>query len=255
LPVLTTLARKLELFERHFPELTVVVEPFTPELAQLAPEEFAQRLLAKALGARVVVVGKNFRFGRGRSGDLERLARLGETLGFEARSELLRGDGGGPFSSTRIRSALAAGELALAETMLGRPHALSGLVVHGAGRGRSIGVPTANLEGVPEALPPYGVYACAVDVVGAAGPQKLGIGALNVGERPTLQAGFSVEVHLLDFDGDLYGRELRVHLIARLREERRFDGLPALTAQIAEDLREARALLATRTPAAPNAWY
>jgi riboflavin kinase / FMN adenylyltransferase len=255
LPVLTTLPRKLELLARHHPPLTVVIEPFTQELARLSPEEFAEQLLAARLSARRVVVGKDFRFGRGRSGDLETLARLGERLGFEARPEELRGDANGAFSSTRIRAALAAGELELAERMLGRPHALSGRVVRGAGRGRTIGVPTANLAAVPEALPPYGVYACLVDELTAAGPRVLGTAAVNVGERPTVGAGFSVEAHLLDFSADLYERELRLHLVSRLREERRFDGIEALKAQITRDLAAARAALAARQPAAGAAWY
>lgn len=255
LPVLTTLARKVELLGRYCPELTVVVEPFTRELSQLAPEEFAERLLAGALSARRVVVGKNFRFGRGRSGDLTVLGELGERFGFDARSESLHGDAGGAYSSTRIRAALAAGDLSLAASMLDRPHAISGRVVPGAGRGRTIGVPTANLASVPEALPPYGVYACLVDELTAEGPRVLGRAAVNIGERPTLGAGFSVEAHVLDFSGDLYGRELRLHFAERLRDERRFDGIEALKAQIGRDFAAARAALGDREPSAGAAWY
>jgi riboflavin kinase/FMN adenylyltransferase len=254
LPVLTPLARKLELLGRACPGLTVVVEPFTQELARLPPTEFVERKLSLALKARIVVVGKNFRFGVRRSGDLGTLEELGRRLGFEARAEPLRGDQDGPYSSSRIRAALSAGDLATTERLLGRPHALSGKVTRGAGRGRTIGVPTANLEGVPEALPPYGVYACVVDRLTPEGGRVLARGVLNVGERPTVGAGFSVEVHLFDFDGDLYGQELRVHLCARLRDERRFDGLDALKAQIERDMASARAVLAERTPTG-DAWY
>jgi riboflavin kinase/FMN adenylyltransferase len=252
---LTKLERKLELLDRYHPELTIVVEPFTLELAQRTPAEFAERLLSRALSARRVVVGKNFRFGHNRAGDLGALAELGAALGFEARPELLHGDESGAYSSTRIRDALRAGDLELAERMLGRPHAISGKVVPGAGRGRTIGVPTANLAGVAEALPPYGVYACLVDEVSADGARVLGTAAVNIGERPTLGAGFSVEAHLFDSSADLYGRELRLHLVAHLREERRFDGLPALKTQIQRDLINARRVLAGRTPAAAPAWY
>jgi riboflavin kinase/FMN adenylyltransferase len=255
LPVLTTLARKLELLGHHHPELTVVVEPFTRELAQLSPDEFAERLLAGGLSARRVVVGKNFRFGRNRSGDLEILARLGERLGFEARPEVLHGDAGGAYSSTRIRAALLGGDLAGAERMLGRPHALSGRVARGAGRGRTIGVPTANLAAIAEALPPYGVYACLVDEVGPKGPSVLGKAAVNIGERPTLGAGFSVEAHVFDLAADLYDRELRLHLIGRLREERRFEGIDALKAQIERDFADARTALEHCRPSAGVAWY
>jgi riboflavin kinase / FMN adenylyltransferase len=254
LPVLTTLERKLELLGRACPGLTVVVEPFTRELAALSPDTFAEAVLARALAARVVVVGNNFRFGLGRAGDLSTLAALGQKLGFEARAESLRGDEQGAFSSSRIRQALANGELDVAERLLGRPHALSGVVARGAGRGRTIGVPTANLEGVPEALPPYGVYACVVDRVEPDGARSLARGVLNVGERPTVNAGFSVEAHLFDFEGDLYGQTLRVHLCARLREERRFDGLDELKAQIARDIEAAKRTVASRTPSAAF-WY
>jgi riboflavin kinase/FMN adenylyltransferase len=252
-PVLTTLERKVELLGRICPELTVVVEPFTRELAALEPGEFAERVLGKALGARVVVVGKNFRFGRNRAGDLATLEALGRALGFEARAEALRGDAEGPYSSSRVREALARGELADVERVLGRPHSLSGTVVRGAGRGRTIGVPTANLDGVAEALPPYGVYACVVDRLDG-GTRALAKGVVNVGERPTLGAGFSVEAHLFDFEGDLYGARLRLHLCARLREERRFDGIDALRAQIERDLVTAREAVRERV-ATSDGWY
>jgi riboflavin kinase / FMN adenylyltransferase len=253
-PVLTTLERKLELIGRLCPGLTVVVEPFTLELAALSPAEFAERILRDALGARIVVVGRNFRFGRGRAGDLATLEELGQALGFEARAEALRGDDEGPYSSSRIREALAAGDLAKAEALLGRPHSLSGTVVRGAGRGRTIGVPTANLDGVTEALPPYGVYACVVDTLDPAGNRALATAVINIGNRPTLGAGFSVEAHLFDYDGDLYGARLRLHLCARLREERRFANIDALRAQIELDMKDARQLLAGRT-ATGAAWY
>jgi riboflavin kinase/FMN adenylyltransferase len=252
-PVLTTLERKVELLGRICPELTVVVEPFTRELAALEPTEFAERVLARALAARVVVVGKNFRFGRARTGDLATLEALGQALGFEARAEPLRGDAEGPYSSSRVREALARGELASVERVLGRPHSLSGTVVRGAGRGRTIGVPTANLDGVAEALPPYGVYACVVDRLDG-GTRALAKGVVNIGERPTLGAGFSVEAHLFDFEGDLYGARLRLHLCARLREERRFDGIDALRAQIERDLVTARDAVRERVPAS-DGWY
>lgn len=256
-PVLTTLPRKLELLLRVDPELRVVVEPFTQDLAQLAPEEFASELLVKKLGARAVIVGQNFRFGRARAGDRTTLAELGKAAGFEAHAVNLAGDAGGAFSSTRIREAIARGELELASSLLGRPHSLSGEVVHGDRRGSSIGVPTANLADVLEALPPYGVYACVVDELGEEGASRLGRGVCNVGLRPTVAAGFSIEVHLFDFSADLYGRRLRLHLLSKLREERRFPGLPELLAQIREDIERARAVTEGTAPSpdAGAAWY
>jgi riboflavin kinase / FMN adenylyltransferase len=255
LPVLTRVDRKLELMGRACPGLTVVVEPFTRELAALEAPVFAERLLAGALGARLVLVGENFRFGRGRSGDLAKLRELGVELGFEARAEALRGDDEGAFSSSRVRSALALGRLEEVERQLGHPHAISGLVVPGAGRGRTIGVPTANLSDVREALPPYGVYACLVDRVEPGGARVLGRAAVNIGERPTLDAGFSIEAHVLDLFTDLYGAALRLHFVARLRDERRFDGIEELKAQIGRDLAAARAALESKAPTAGDAWY
>jgi riboflavin kinase/FMN adenylyltransferase len=255
LPVLTSIDRKLELMGRACPGLTVVVEPFTRELAALEAPVFAERLLAGALGARRVLVGENFRFGRGRSGDLTLLKELGAALGFEARAEALRGDGEGAFSSSRVRAALLAGKLSEVQDQLGRPHAISGAVVPGAGRGRTIGVPTANLSNVREALPPYGVYACLVDRLTVDGARELGRAAVNIGERPTLAAGFSIEAHLLDFDADLYGAELRLHFVKRLRDEQRFSGIDELRAQIGRDLERAREALATQVRTAGDAWY
>jgi riboflavin kinase/FMN adenylyltransferase len=254
LPALTTLERKLDLLGQVCPGLTVVVEPFTRELSQRSPEAFAEDVLAKALGARVVVVGNNFRFGLGRAGDLSTLERLGTSLGFEARAESLHGDAEGPYSSSRIRAALAAGDLATTERLLGRPHSLSSTIVPGAGRGRTIGVPTANLGAIPEALPPYGVYAIVADRLSREGTRVLARGVANIGVRPTLGAGFSVETHLFDFDGNLYGERVRLHLCARLRDERKFDGIDALRAQIVRDFAEARAAVARREPSGV-AWY
>jgi riboflavin kinase / FMN adenylyltransferase len=257
-PPLTVLERKVELIERLGAELRVVVEPFTLELSQLTPAEFARQFIVELLGARVVIVGDNFRFGHGRAGDLETLVALGRELNFEARASSLSGDEGGAYSSTRARAALADGDLPAVERLLGRPHSLSGQVVLGAQRGRTIGVPTANLAGVREALPPYGVYAVLVDRIaaGTGVATALAKGVANIGLRPTVDGGFSVEVHLFDFDADLYGAQLRVHLAAHLRKERKFAGLAELKAQIAEDSAEARTILASAQadPSACGAW-
>jgi riboflavin kinase/FMN adenylyltransferase len=257
MPALTPLERKLELLERLSPELQIVVEPFTRELAQTEPPEFARRLLVEALNAKLVLVGENFRFGRARAGDFSRLAELGAELGFRAQAASLESDARGPLSSTRVRTALEQGDLVEVEALLGRPHALTGVVVTGQGRGRSVGIPTANLSGLSEALPPHGVYAVLVDEQRDGRFVALGTGVANFGVRPTLGAGPSFEAHLFDFSGDLYGRTLRVHLCARLREERKFAGIDELVAQIARDSEAARALTAARKPdpRALGAWY
>jgi riboflavin kinase/FMN adenylyltransferase len=251
------LERKLELLCRQSAALCVVVEPFTPELASTSPLDFVQRLLVERLAARVVLVGENFRFGRGRSGDFALLAELGRAHGFEARATSLQCDEQGPISSTRVRRALEQGLLDEVEQLLGRPHAVTGRVVPGQGRGRSIGVPTANLSPPAEALPPHGVYAVLVDCREADGFAALGAGVANFGVRPTLGAGPSFEVHLFDVDQDLYGRDLRVHLVGRLREERKFASLDELVAQIGRDAAAARVVTQNRKPdpSARGAWY
>ena len=264
-PVLTTLPRKIELVQRAQPSIRVVVESFDRDFAAQSPETFAEDVLVKRLSARLVIVGKNFRFGRARAGDFDVLAQLGARLGFETRSHALVGDERGTFSSTRAREAIAAGDLDAARAILGRPHALAGTVVRGDQRGRTIGFPTANLGGCREALPPFGVYAVVVDRLGEDDPVSgasrgawLAAGVANIGVRPTVKqdAPPSVEVNLFDLDADLYGSRLRVHLIARLRGERRFPGLDALRAQIAEDADAARAITdAIPRPAAGNPWW
>ena len=248
--MLTGIERKVELISRIDPRLSVAVEPFTLELAQQSPRDFASTLLSNKLGARIVVVGENFRFGYQRAGDLAALTELGSELGFTAHTHPLAGDLRGPFSSSRARQALAAGALVDVENVLGRPHAFSGSVVRGDGRGRSIGIPTANLASVLEALPPHGVYATQVDLLeSGARSRVLGMAVTNIGVRPTFAAGASIETHLLDFDGELYGRQLRLHVLARVREERRFAGAAELGEQIRSDIEVARGLLAGRRAA------
>ena len=160
------------------------------------------------------------------------------------------GDDKGSWSSTRVRQAIAAGDWGDVRAVLGRPHALSGLVVRGDQRGRTIGFPTANLAEVAEVMPPNGVYAVLVDRLDRGAPRALGIGVANVGVRPTVGGGPSTEVHLLDFhppseaDRDLYDARLRMHLFSFLRDERKFSGLDALKEQIAQDADSARRLLA-----------
>lgn len=261
-PVLTALPRKCELIARVDPALRVHVEPFTKELAASTPEHFVQRLLVDKLGAAQVIVGKNFRFGHRRSGDFDELAALGARFGFVASAQPLLCVAEEVVSSSAIRRAVAAGDLVQAERLLGRPHALSGTVSAGQGRGRDLNAPTANLASVPEVFPAFGVYACLVDeiVAGPAGPQaqRLARGVINIGVRPTFgPSDPNAEVHLLDYQGDLYGRQLRVHLIERLRGERAFPSVQELMRQIAIDVEQARARLAQCAPQleAGAAWY
>jgi riboflavin kinase / FMN adenylyltransferase len=240
-PMLTTLERRAELVGALGVD-RVYVRTFDAAFAAWEPDRFARELVAQALRAKIVVVGENFRFGARRAGDLALLRSLGQELGFEVRVHATASDAKGRFSSTRAREAIAAGDLEEVRAVLARPHSLSGTVVHGDERGRSINFPTANLAPVPEMLPPDGVYAVQVDQIfpdGEVGPLTGGV--TNIGVRPTVGDGKrTVETFLLGFAGDLYDERLRVHLVARLRDEQKFDGLEPLRAQILEDCLQAR---------------
>lgn len=220
----------------------LAVLPFTPQIANLAPTAFAEQVLRGALGARAVVVGEGFRFGRGRGGDVSELRRLGRLLGFEVHTLAPVLQQGEPVSSTRVRLALAAGDVEQAAALLGRPYDIEGLVVHGDARGRSLGFPTANLEPEVELLPRAGVYAGRCALPGET--LALRAAVVNIGSRPTFAGRqVRVEAHLLDFSADLYAQSLRVELHARLRDEQRFAGPAALVEQIHADVRAARSCL------------
>jgi riboflavin kinase/FMN adenylyltransferase len=222
--LLTTLARRLELIEALGVEETLVV-PFTLELAQRSPEAFAADFL-RGIGAEVVLAGPNFRFGRGRAGDLELLRRLG----FDARPVPLA-EG---ISSTDVRRFLRAGEVEAAARALGRAPEVDGIVVAGDARGGTLGFPTANLRVEPGVLvPAYGIYA------GAARGARA---AISIGTNPHYGGDERrVEAFLLDFEGDLYGQRLVLELWRRLRDERAFASEDELVAQIARDVEETRA--------------
>jgi riboflavin kinase/FMN adenylyltransferase len=222
--LLSTLERRLELLEATGVDEVLVVE-FTAELARLEPHEFAESLLRR-IGARVVAVGENFRFGRGAAGDTTTLA----ALGFDVRPvPLVQG-----VSSSLIRRLLHAGEVEGAARLLGRPAEVEGTVVLGDQRGGTLGFPTANLDVPAELLvPAYGIYA------GAALGHRA---AVSIGVNPHYGGSERrIEPYLLDFDGDLYGRRLVVELWRRLRDERAFADENELIAQIARDVEETRA--------------
>ncbi len=224
--LLTTLERRLELFGEAGIEEALVVA-FDLELAELGPAEFADAVL-RPLGSSVIVAGADFRFGRGRSGDLALLTELG----FETRVvPLVEG-----VSSSTIRDLLRAGEVDRAARLLGRPPDVEGIVVAGDARGGTLGFPTANLRVDRDLLvPAHGIYAGAV-----AGHRA----AVSIGTNPHYGGHERrVEAHLLDFSGDLYGRRLVLQLWRRLREERAFESEAALVDQIARDVEEARAAI------------
>lgn len=233
-PLLTIRDEKKELLAQTGLDV-VVFQAFTPALAAFSPERFVDEVLIRRLGLEELVIGYDHGFGRNRSGDADTLQSIGAARGFGVDIVHPVTMGAGPVSSSRIREAVGEGRLDEAREALGRPYGVTGTVVRGDGRGRSIGFATANLSGIPreKLLPPPGVYAVRVDL--ASGPAQAG--ALHLGPRPTFEgASPTIEVHLLDFEGDLYGQRLRVHFIEQLRGVQRFESVAALTAQLDRDV-------------------
>ena len=220
--------------------------PFDTVLAGLTPEGFARQVLAQGLGVSHVTIGADFCFGKDRQGTAQTLQDLGRELGFDVTVVPLIGSGDARYSSTAIRQALTEGRTHDAERMLGHWHRIEGEVVHGEKRGREFGWPTANLRMDDLHLPRLGVYAVLVDVL--TGPDRMSCqGVASLGVRPMFGRNEpNLEVHLFDFDGDLYGQHLSVALVDFLRDEARFDGIQALIDQIAQDASDARAILAGR---------
>lgn len=217
----------------------LIVIPFDDEFSAIAAEDFCSQVLVQTLGAQSVSVGENFRFGAKARGDDQMLASRDE---FETRVVPLVEVDGEIVSSTRVRSLVAAGEIEAATRCLGAPFLLEGTVVEGDERGRKLGFPTANIVPSDDLVcPGHGVYAAFADGLPA---------AVNVGVRPTFETGrgLLVEAYLIDFDGDLYGRTLRIAFISRLRGERRFAGVEELIAQMHRDVEMARELCASFTP-------
>ena len=241
-PLITPLLRKLELIAAQGIDVTVV-EPFDRAFASKSAEEFARGVLVDGLGARHVVVGYDFTFGTKRSGNVQLLAELGPRLGFGVTVVPPISADGIVCSSTKVREFVLEGRVDGATLVLGRAPEVEGEVVHGDGRGRSIGVPTANVQPDTELLPKNGVYAGWATRLS---DDKRWIAAVNVGTNPTFVEGRNVrvEAHLLDCDEDLYGQRLRVGFVARLRDEERFPSREALVAQIKSDVEATRKRMA-----------
>jgi riboflavin kinase/FMN adenylyltransferase len=244
--VLTHIAFKAQLIERLGVDELLVV-PFTKALSRIRAERFAEMLVSPPVGAEAVVVGENFRFGHQGRGTWEMLAQFGRSraLRVEAPAMVTSPDDK-PVSSTRIRRLVATGQVAAVIPLLGRMHSVEGVVVHGDGRGRGLGIPTANLE-IPgdSALPSRGVYAGRAVLAGGRSAA-----AVNIGVAPTFTAAdarstLRLEAFLLDHDGsDIYGQTMRIDFIERLRDERRFESVDALMAQVHEDIDRTRQLAA-----------
>jgi riboflavin kinase/FMN adenylyltransferase len=236
---LTPFRAKARLLEQHGVSLLFALH-FDADFASLSADEFITRVLVQGLGVRHVIVGEDFCFGKGRKGNLALLQQRGAELGFDVTTFELVGEGGASkISSTSIREALRDGKPDVAAALLGHPWTVEGRVEGGDRRGRTIGFPTANvsLEGYLE--PALGVYAVRVEI----GGRKYG-GVANFGRRPTFdKKDVLLEVHIFDFEGDIYGQPIVVSFISFLRPEMKFPGLDALKAQIAKDSETARALL------------
>lgn len=234
---LTSLREKLGLLEGCGVDRAYLCH-FGPKLAALTADEFVDKLLVRGLGVRHLIIGDDFRFGRGRGGDLATLQQAGVEHNFGVEAMHTVDLDGERVSSSAVRVALGAGDLEHAARLLGRPYNIAGRVVHGSKIGRALGYPTANIQLKRKKVALAGVFAVTVS-----GVDKRHLpGAASLGVRPTLGEGLKpvLEVHLLDFDRDLYGRHVTVHFLHKLRDEAKFDSLDALKAQIDRDVAATR---------------
>ena len=237
---LTTLEQRQELYLAAGATAMLVFH-FDGDLAGTTAEDFVRVLLAEKLGAKGVVTGGDFTFGKARGGNFERLVDLGREVGIEARAVDPVMDGGKPVSSSRVREALRAGDPQEAARLLTRPFAIRGVVEHGDKRGREIGYPTANLSIESYLRPKYGIYAVTGRILSTGEELK---GAANIGVRPQFEPPKELlEPYFFDFSGDLYGQEIEVAFHHFLRGEAKFESLEALTAQMEQDCERARSLL------------
>jgi len=240
---LTTAHHKAALVEELGADVLCLL-PFTLEFSRMSPKAFAHAVLVERLHAATVVVGDNFRFGHQAAGGVDSLVTLGAEFGFAAVGVPLLADEGTTISSTFVRSCVDAGDVGTAARALGRPHRVEGIVVRGDARGRELGFPTANLQtSAYAAVPADGVYAGYLE-------RRSGrlLAAISIGTNPTF-AGRErrVEAYALDFDGDLYGEQLAIDFVSRLRDTEKFDGIDSLVAQMHRDVARARADLPVHT--------
>ncbi|MDV6305913.1 bifunctional riboflavin kinase/FAD synthetase [Gordonia amicalis] len=250
-PQLTTLTRRAELAEELGIDVFCVM-PFTPELAARSPKDFAHDILVETLHAADVVVGDNFTFGRKAAGDVAKLTELGAKFGFEVQAISLFGEHAVTYSSTYIRSCVAAGDMDRAAEALGRPHRVEGVVVRGDGRGRDLGYPTANVAPpMYAAIPADGVYAAWFTILGvgpAVGevlPGERYQAAVSVGTNPTFSGRTrTVEAFVLDKNADLYGQHVAVDFVHRIRGMVQFDGIDDLVTAMGDDVTKTREILA-----------
>lgn len=232
--------RKLELIQKEGIDVTIVI-PFNEDFAKLSATEFVRDILVGKIGAKAIVVGYDYRFGHGREGDIDFLKRLGKEYGFEVETVSGIEKDGNVVSSTAIRQFIQEGDIKEANRLLGRAYEITGPVIKGRSRGgRLLGFPTANVRIPVQACPKRGIYAVQVEVGG-----KAYCGAANLGYNPTFgDEELSLEVHIFDFDQDIYGENITVRFVDRLRDEKKFSGPQELMAQIARDVARAKEILA-----------
>lgn len=248
---LTTLTRRAELVEELGIDVFLVM-PFTQEFMKLTPGRYVHDLLVEKLHVAEVVVGDNFTFGKKAAGTVDTMRELGGRFGFEVDGVKLVGEHAVTFSSTYIRACVDAGDMAAAADALGRPHRVEGVVVHGDGRGRELGFPTANVAPpMHAAIPADGVYAgwftvlAAGETVGVTRPGKRAMAAISVGTNPTFSGRTrTVEAFVLDTEADLYGQHVAVDFVQHLRGMRRFDSVDDLIRAMGEDVEQTRQVLA-----------
>ena len=237
-PLISLYEEKIKLFEKLGIDVLVKI-PFTLNFAEMSPKEFVKTILCDLLGAKEIYVGFNYRFGKGRKGTTQTLKAMGEEFGFRVNEVEQISLNNEVISSTKIRQLLKAGEVEHAAGLLGRPYAITGIVIKGDSRGKTLGFPTANIASRHTLIPADGVYA-----VRLFARDRHYDGIVNIGVRPTFDTGsLVIEVHIFDFNEDLYGEEITIFFIKKLRQEKKFDSADALIAQITRDISEAKIVL------------
>ncbi len=237
-PLISIYEEKIKLIKKLGIDVLVKI-PFTKEFASMTPRDFVKNILSDLLGAKEIFVGYNYRFGKGREGTIESLKAFGREFGFVVQEVEQVSINGETISSTKIRDLLKEGDVEHAARLLGRHYAITGVVIKGDGRGRTIGFPTANIAPKHSIMPANGVYAVKISA-----RDKCYDGVANVGLRPTFdQKDFTLEAHIFDFNEDLYGEEISICFIRRIREEKKFLNVEALIKQINADIETAKNIL------------
>jgi len=236
-PKITTFEEKAKFIESYGIDY-LVCEHFTKQFAQKSPEEFIEKIIVGRIRPREIVIGHDYAFGKSRQGSIDLLEQTGTKLGYKVHVINDITIKNIPVRSTTIRNLISAGKVSLAQKLMGREYCIAGKVIHG--KRRRIGFPTANLSHIKDLIPQKGIYAIRVDT-----PYGMYGGIVNIGHIPTFGGQkLSIEAHLFDFDNDIYGREIAIHFVKRIRDEKKFDYVPDLVKQIQKDISRAKSILA-----------